>query len=66
ATRVKYFIKFIFKKITYRNKRQTRLRKLNCNTLKFCGLAYKVKNVLKLLLAEFNFLIANIADFIHR
>ncbi|XTI90736.1 hypothetical protein V2W45_1245197, partial [Cenococcum geophilum] len=66
ATRVKHFIKFIFKKATYRNERQTRLRKLDCDTLKFYGLAYKVRDILKLPPVEFNFLIANVADFIHR
>ena len=62
---MKYFIKFTFKKATRRNKRQTRLQKLDYNTLKFYRLAYKVRDILKLPLAEFNFLIANVADFIY-
>ncbi|OCK98598.1 uncharacterized protein K441DRAFT_542511, partial [Cenococcum geophilum 1.58] len=41
-------------------------QKPNCNTLKFYGPAYKVRDILKLLPAEFNFLIANAADFIYR
>jgi len=65
ATRVKHFIKFTFKKATCGNKRQTRLRKLDCDALKFYRLAYKVRDILKLPLVEFDFLIVNVVDFIY-
>lgn len=63
---MKHFIKFVFEKATRGNERQTRLRKLDCDALKFCGLAYKVRDILELPPAEFDFLVANAADFIHR
>ncbi|XTI95866.1 hypothetical protein V2W45_1254994, partial [Cenococcum geophilum] len=66
ANRVKHFIKFVFEKIARGNKRQAWLRKLDCNALKFYRLSYKIRDVLELLLIEFDFLVANVADFIHR
>ena len=66
ATRVKHFIKFVFEKTNRGNDRQKQLRKLDCSALKVCGLSYTVKEVLELPSAQFDFLIDNVADFIHR
>jgi hypothetical protein len=65
ATRVKHFIKFTFEKTTRGNDRHKRLRKLEPNALKFCGLSYKIKELLELPAVQFEFLVANIADFVH-
>lgn len=46
--------------------RQTRLRKLECNAVKFCGLTYKIKDLLELPAAQFDFLVANVGDFVLR
>jgi hypothetical protein len=46
--------------------RQTRLRKLGCNALKFCGLTYKIKDLLELPAVQFDFLVANVGDFVQR
>jgi len=62
---VKHFIKFIFKKIAYGNKRQAQLQKLDCNALKFYRLSYKIKDILELPPMEFDFLVTNIVDFIY-
>jgi len=66
ATRVKHFIKFTFEKTTSGNERPTQLRGLECNALKFCGLTYKIKEILELPAAQFDFLVANAGDFVHR
>ena len=66
ATRVKHFIKFMFKKTERWKERQTQLRKLECDALKFCGLSYTIKEIHKLPLAQFDFLIANISDYVRR
>lgn len=66
AIRVKHFIKFVFEKTTRGNERHMQLRKLDCNVLKFCGLAYKIKDVLELPTAQFAFLVENVADFVQR
>jgi hypothetical protein len=66
AVRVKHFIKFVFEETNRGKERQTRLRKLDCNSLKLCGLSYTVKELLELPNAQFDILIENVADFIHR
>jgi hypothetical protein len=66
ATRVKHFIKFVFEVTNRSKERQTRLRKLDCNSLKLCGLSYTVKEVLELPNEQFDFLVENVADFIRR
>jgi hypothetical protein len=63
---VKHFIKFVFEVINHSKERQTRLRKLDCNSLKLCGLSYTVKEVLELPNEQFDFLVENVVDFIHR
>ena len=66
ATRVKHLIKFSFEKASRGKERSTRLQGLECNALKFCGLAYKLKDVLELPATYFDFLIANAGNFVHR
>lgn len=66
ATRVKHFIKFVFEKTTRGNERHMRLRKLDCDALKFCGLTYKIREVLELSAAQFEFLVENIGDYVCR
>ncbi len=65
ATRVKRFIRFTFGMSTRGNERHTKLRKLECNALKFCGLAYTIKELLELPQAHFDFLVASVVDFVH-
>ncbi|KAF1995660.1 hypothetical protein P154DRAFT_526169 [Amniculicola lignicola CBS 123094] len=66
ATRVKYILKFTFEHTTREDEKHIRLRKLDCNALKFCGLSYKIKDIIELPTAKFNFLVENVADFVHR
>jgi hypothetical protein len=69
ANRMKTFIKFVFGETNRggkQEKQQTQFRKLPCDALKFCGLSYTIKEVLELPTAQFDFLIANVADFINR
>jgi hypothetical protein len=66
ANRLKHFIKFVFEKANRGHKQQIHFQKLECNALKFCGLSYTVREILELPTAQFDFLIENIADFIHR
>jgi len=66
ATRVKHFMKFVLEVTNRSKERQTRLRKLDCNSLKLCGLSYTVKEVLDLPDEVFDFLVENVADFIRR
>lgn len=65
TTRVKHFIRFVFEVTNRSKERQTRLRKLDCNSLKLCGLSYTVKEILELPTVQFDFLVENVADFIH-
>jgi hypothetical protein len=66
ATRVKHFVKFVFEKTDRWKERQTQLRKLECDALKVCGLTYTIKDIHELPLPQFEFLIANITDFVRR
>ncbi len=66
ATRVKHFIKFIFERTDRWKERQTQLRRLECDALKLCGLSYTIKEIHELALAQFEFLVANITDFVRR
>jgi hypothetical protein len=63
ATRVKHIIRFVYGE-SCNDERGARLRKLECNALKFCGLAYKVRDILDLPGPEFDFLIEHIDDFV--
>jgi hypothetical protein len=64
AIRVKHFIKFVFEKTTRDQERQRQLRKLEFNALKFCGLSYKIKDIIELPTARFDFLVEKVATFI--
>ncbi|KAG5302374.1 hypothetical protein I7I48_02709 [Histoplasma ohiense] len=64
ATRVKHFVRFVFEAATRGKDRQTRLRNLDCTSLKFCGLSYTVREILELPSQVFDFLLENIADFV--
>jgi hypothetical protein len=66
ATRVKHFIRFVFEKTDRWKERQIQLRKLECDALKVCGLTYTIKDIHELPLPQFEFLIANITDFVRR
>ena len=66
ATRIKHFIKFTFEKTPRSNERSTRLRKLDCNALKLCGLTYTIKEFLELPAPQFDFLLANATSFVQR
>lgn len=66
ATRVKHFIKFTFGSTNRGEDRPTRLRGLECNTLKFCGLTYKIKDVLNLPKSHFDYLVSKAEDFVLR
>jgi len=66
ATRVKHFIKFVFERTDRWKERQTLLRRLDCDALKLCGLSYTIKEIHELPLAQFDFLVANITDFVRR
>ncbi len=66
ATRVKHFIKFVFEKTNRWKERQAQLRRLECDALKVCGLSYTIKEIHELPLAQFDFLVANITDFVQR
>ncbi|KAL9126353.1 MAG: hypothetical protein Q9217_004583 [Psora testacea] len=66
ATRVKHFVKFVFERTDRWKERQTQLRRLECDALKFCGLSYTIKEIHELALAQFDFLVANITDFVRR
>lgn len=66
ATRVKHFIKFVFERTDRWKERQTQLRRLECDALKFCGLSYTIKEIHELPLGEFSFMVANITEFVRR
>ena len=66
ATRVKHFIKFVFERTSRWKERQILLRRLDCDALKVCGLSYTIKDIHELPLAQFEFLVANITDFVQR
>jgi hypothetical protein len=66
ATKVKRFIRFIFRKGSGED-RYKELRNLDCDVLKFCGLTYTVEELVKLDDAEFDILKRGAADFVrHR
>jgi hypothetical protein len=65
ATRVKHIVKFTFGVTNIGKEWSIRLRTLDCNALKFCGLTYKLKEIHELSAAQFDFLLANVTDFVH-
>ena len=64
ATRVKHIIKFAFKKESHNPERSTRLRMLECNALKFCGLAYTIRALRGLPELQFEYLLDYVAEFV--
>jgi hypothetical protein len=66
ATRVKHFLKFVFERTTRGNNRHLAFRQLDCNALTFCGLSYKIKDIIELPQAQFEFLIKNVSEFVQR
>jgi hypothetical protein len=64
ATRVKHIIKFSYEG-PFRNKeRSERLQNLECNALKFCGLAYTIRQLLELSELQFEYLLEYVAGFV--
>lgn len=53
----KHIIKFTYEKSSRNEARSAWLRKLECNGLKFCGLAYTIRDLLKLPELQFEFLV---------
>ena len=66
ATRVRHIVKFAHEKPSRNEERCACLRKLDCNALKFCGLAYTVRDLLELPDLHFEVLTEHIAEFVHR
>jgi hypothetical protein len=65
ANRVKQIIKFTYEDSSRNAERSARLRKLDCNALKFCGLAYKIRDLLELSDMQFDFLMEYAPQFVH-
>ncbi|EER45628.1 conserved hypothetical protein [Histoplasma capsulatum H143] len=59
-------MKFAFEKTDRKENKQGELRKLKCDALVFCALAYKVRDIYDMSSAHFDYRIANVADFVHR
>src|SRR2546421_5764301 len=66
ASRAKYFLKFVFEQTDQGKEKQTQLRMLPPDVLIFCGLSFKVKKIYGMPSGQFDFLVANLADFIQR
>ncbi|KAM4065536.1 hypothetical protein HRG_010723 [Hirsutella rhossiliensis] len=66
ATKVKHFIRFVFRKDSREEGRRRQLRDLDCDTLKFCGLSYSTEEIIKLDDAEFEVLRRHGEEFFHR
>jgi hypothetical protein len=66
STRVKHLIKFAFEKPTRdTDDRSSKMQKLDCNSLKLCGLAYKVKDIIEMPSQNFEILVGGcVAQFI--
>lgn len=67
ATKVKHLIRFAFRKNDRGDSRHKRLRDVDCDVLKFCGLSYTTEEILKLDHAELDILVRRAVDFMrHR
>jgi hypothetical protein len=68
ASRAKHFLKFVFEQTDQEKEKekQTQLRMLPPDVLIFCGLSFKVKKIYGMPSGQFDFLVANLADFIQR
>jgi len=56
----------VFENTTRSVDRNERLRNLDCNALKFCGLSYKIKEILELPMAQFDYLVERVGDFVEQ
>ena len=65
ATKVKHFIRFVYRKDSRGKVRHSQLRNLDCDALKFCGLSYTTEEIVKLSDAEFEILQKCIVKFIN-
>ncbi|PVH92389.1 hypothetical protein DM02DRAFT_543749 [Periconia macrospinosa] len=67
ATKVKHLVRFAFRKNSHKEGRHRKLRKLDCDALKLCGLSYTTEEMVKLGDAEFEILQKRAEEFIrHR
>jgi hypothetical protein len=66
ANRVKHLIRFVFEQKSGGGERQKQLRAWDCDALKFLGLSYSVKEIVKLDDAEFEILQTRGLEFFRR
>jgi len=64
ATGFKRFINWVFEHTDHDEEKQARLRNLNFNALKFCGLCYTLKQITELSRAHFGFLLEKSTEYI--
>lgn len=57
ATKVKHFIRFVFRRDSGEGSRQKQLRAFDCDTLKFLGLSYSTQDIIKMDATEFEVLL---------
>lgn len=66
ATKIKHLVRFVFRKDSRGGSRHKQLRDLDCDTLKFCGLAYTTEEITKMDDMKFSILRSGAAEFVHR
>ncbi|KAJ6019427.1 hypothetical protein N7522_001494 [Penicillium canescens] len=66
ANRVKRFVKFVFEESPRDPTRQAQLRKLDCSSMKFCGLSYTVREIVELAAPQFDFLMERVSNFVEQ
>ncbi len=66
ATKVKHFVRFVFRKQSRGGDRPEELRKLPCDAVKLCGLSYTTEEIVKLDNLKFEFLKHNVAEFLRQ
>lgn len=66
ATRVRHILTFAYGQETRNHERSMRLRELGCNALKFCGLAFTVREIRTMPGPQFELLIDQVTDFVQR
>lgn len=57
ATKVRHFIRFVFRRDSGEGSRQKQLRAFDCDTLKFLGLSYSTQDIIKMDATEFGVLL---------
>lgn len=68
VVRVTEMVKFAYGAKEYKNPVEARragMRQLDCNALKFCGLAFRIRDIVKLSDLEFEMLVEHVTEFIH-